>query len=183
MIKGNHIILLGFMGAGKTTLGKYMAKKSNKSFLDLDQFIVDQEGMSISDLVSLRGWTYFRQLETEALKVALNSENMILALGGGTPLSDENWELIESKGLSFYLKVEPEILLERLIPELATRPLLKGMSPNELSNFIHSELEKRILWYQKADFTIEATESPEVIEAQIERLIQILSVSNMKKEI
>lgn len=126
-----HIILIGFMGSGKTTLGKMLAKKLECPFIDTDQYIERKEGRKISDIFADDGEAYFRSLETEVLKELLESdERKILSLGGGTPLREENRELIKNGGYTVFLKITPNDAYGRLKGD-RQRPLLQVENPKE----------------------------------------------------
>lgn len=121
-----NIFITGFMGTGKSTVGRYLAQKTGKIFLDMDNIIESQEGCSISDLFSIKGETYFRKLETKVLKEICQRRGIIVATGGGTFLSEENIELAHSCGDIILLKAAPEVIAERLKKETDSRPLLWG---------------------------------------------------------
>ena len=126
-----HIILIGFMGAGKSTLGKLIANKLECTFVDTDNYIEKKEGRFILDIFADDGEEYFRCVETEVLKeLAKCEEKLVISLGGGTPLSEENREIIKSLGYVIFLKLSGEEAFERL-KEDSDRPLLKVDNPKE----------------------------------------------------
>ena len=126
-----HIILIGFMGSGKSTMGKLIANKLGYSFVDTDQYIEKKEGRTISDIFTDDGEEYFRSLETDALKELLESEEKkVLALGGGTPLREENRRLLKEAGYVIFLKVNPNEAYHRLKDD-TERPLLQVPNPKE----------------------------------------------------
>ena len=127
-----HIILIGFMGAGKSTMGKLVANKLGCSFIDTDAYIEKKEGRSISDIFTDDGEAYFRNAETDALRELLKSdERYVLALGGGTPLLEENRALLKETGAYvIFLKVSAMDAFERLKDDV-TRPLLQGANVKE----------------------------------------------------
>lgn len=126
-----HIILIGFMGSGKSTMGKLIANKLKCSFVDTDHYIEKKEGRTISDIFADDGEDYFRSLETEVLKELLESkERMVLSLGGGTPLRQENRVLLKDAGYVIFLKVTPEEAYDRLKGD-TKRPLLQVSNPKE----------------------------------------------------
>lgn len=133
--KAENIILIGFMGAGKTSVGQHFAKQHNLPFVDIDRIIETTAGMSISDLFAKKGETEFRRRETETLKRLLDTETVVprktmISVGGGLPLREENRELLKQLGTVVYLKVSPETVVERLKGD-TTRPLLMGENVNE----------------------------------------------------
>ncbi|MDR2121942.1 MAG: shikimate kinase, partial [Flavobacteriaceae bacterium] len=108
------ISLVGYMGSGKTTVGKRLSENLNLNFVDLDDYIVSNEKRSIKDIFSEKGEIYFRKIENSCLDTVLNTDNIVLSPGGGTPVYYNNMELINSKSISFYLKMSPAELTERL---------------------------------------------------------------------
>jgi shikimate kinase len=113
------------MGAGKSTAGRLLARVLGRDFLDLDEQIVARAGRSISQIFEDEGEGGFRQREHDALRQVAQRENIVVALGGGAVLRDDNWELIQQSGISIYLKVRPELLVQRIEGE-PERPLLVG---------------------------------------------------------
>ena len=148
-----HIILIGFMGAGKSTMGKLVANKLGCSFIDTDAYIVKKEGRSISDIFTDDGEAYFRSAETDALRGLLKSdERYVLALGGGTPLLEENRALLKEAGACvIFLKVSAMDAYERLKDDV-TRPLIQGANVKEK---IESLLQMRNPVYESiADYIL-----------------------------
>lgn len=152
----NNIFLLGFMGSGKSTLGKKLANKLNQPFFDLDVVIETKENKTITQLFEEKGEEYFRALEHQTLK-ELISENsqFVLSLGGGTPCFKNNMQLINANGKSVYLKYNVGILHSRLVNAKTKRPLLQGKSDEELKQFINEKLTEREIFYKQAQFIIE----------------------------
>jgi shikimate kinase len=112
--RGFNIYLMGCMGAGKSTAGRLLARVLGRDFLDLDEQIVARAGRSISQIFEDEGEDGFRQREHDALRQVAQRENIVVALGGGAVLRDDNWELIQQSGISIYLKVRPELLVQRI---------------------------------------------------------------------
>lgn len=126
-----HIILIGFMGSGKSTMGRLIANKFQYAFVDTDHYIEKKEGRKISEIFADDGEEYFRNLETEVLKELLDSEEKkVLALGGGTPLRQENRELLRKNGNVIFLKVTSEDAYKRLKDD-SERPLLQVEDPKK----------------------------------------------------
>ena len=126
----NSIILIGFMGAGKTTVGKELAKNGFE-LIDTDAYIEEREKMSISDIFAQKGETYFRQAETKALKTLLEQDKQfVISCGGGMPLREKNRALLKKLGMVVYLRIRPETVLARLKGD-TTRPLLQGDDSGE----------------------------------------------------
>lgn len=126
-----HVILMGFMGSGKSTMGIRLSYKMRRTLLDTDKLIEKKEGMSISDIFEKHGEAYFRAKETEVLQ-SLKEETAerIISLGGGTPLREENRAIMKELGTVVYLKVSADTVYERLKGD-TTRPLLQGENPKQ----------------------------------------------------
>ena len=123
---GTHIILIGFMGAGKTTVGRCLSRQTSWPLFDTDQMIEKRAGMSISRIFEARGEEVFRGLETETIhSLGDREEDWVLSAGGGMPLREENRKLLREAGQVVYLKVNPGTVLHRLQGD-TTRPLLAG---------------------------------------------------------
>ena len=151
-----RIFLTGYMGAGKTTLGKAFARELNIPFIDLDWYIEERLHKSIRELFIERGEASFRELERTMLHEVAEFENVIISTGGGTPCFFDNMEFMNASGTTVYLKVSVEELAKRLELCKHTRPVLKGRSGEELKAFIAESLEKRNPFYTKASITFDA---------------------------
>ena len=124
-----HIILMGFMGCGKSTIGGKLSNKLNKGLIDTDSFIEQKEGMSISEIFATKGEAYFRDLEYACLKtLSQETDASIIALGGGTPLREANQPLLKELGTIIYLKASPDTIYERTRHN-NKRPLLQCENP------------------------------------------------------
>lgn len=147
-----NIFLIGFMGCGKSTIGKKLAKLIDYDFIDFDQLIENKEKLNINDIFNLKGEGYFRELETTLLN-NLNSKNTIISLGGGTPCFNNNMSIINQKGLSIYLKLPAKTLAKRLADSKTKRPLIEDVkhNPSALINRIDDMLIEREPFYLKAD--------------------------------
>lgn len=138
------IFLIGFMGCGKSTLGKKLAAKVGYDFIDLDEYIVQQIKMSISEYFEKHGEIAFRTVEQEALYTLKDANQTIIATGGGAPCHFDNMGWMNTHGTTVYIKMSPKALLSRLSQnEVETRPLLKGKSREELLVFIEEKLGER----------------------------------------
>ncbi len=143
----NHIILIGFMGAGKTSVGKELSKALHAAFLDTDEWIERQQGKTINEIFDAYGESYFRDLETETLRQLQNMrKRCVIAVGGGLPVRPENRRILKELGTVFYLKARPETLTERLGGD-ATRPKLRG---GDLRQKIDELMEARGEIYEDA---------------------------------
>ncbi|MDB4534765.1 shikimate kinase [Vicingaceae bacterium] len=156
MASSNKIFLIGFMGSGKTTLGKELAKKLDKPFFDLDLEIEKAESLSVNQIFERHGEAYFRDIESKVLQVLIaNNSNFVLALGGGTPCFNGNMDLVNSAGISIYLKYNAGILTSRLLNAKSERPLIRGLNKLQLKEFVTSKLEEREFFYDQATCCIE----------------------------
>lgn len=138
----DNYVLIGYMGAGKTTVGKALAKQTGKKFLDTDDLIVKQMNLSINDIFAKYGEAYFRDLETKLLDNLCKSDlDAVISCGGGLPMKEENRPYLKSLGKVVYLNVNESDIMKRLKGD-TTRPLLKGPR-DEVKQRIHEMLEKR----------------------------------------
>jgi shikimate kinase len=157
------IFLIGYMGAGKSTLGKKLAKRLEMNFIDLDSYIEQRFFKTISQLFEEKGESGFREIEKSALAEVAEFENAIIATGGGTPCFFDNIELMNKKGLTVYLHWLPEKLLQNLTKGKTKRPLIKDKTDKELLRFIKENLLKREPFYCQAKLTINPEEDIEKI--------------------
>ena len=152
--KYRNIFLVGFMGAGKTTVGRILAQKLGYIYIDADMLIEERAGRTITEIFSEKGEEYFRDLETETLKSLSDKEKQVIATGGGAVMSEENRNLMESGGVTVYLKAPAHVIWDR-VKDSKSRPLLQVEDP---FGTIEKLLEKRIPAYERADLTVD-TES------------------------
>jgi len=150
------IVLLGFMGSGKSTLGKQIATSLGFTFIDLDRFIETEENRTIPDIFEKDGEAAFRRLESSALKKVVAHPQQVISIGGGAPCNPENLQLIREKSISVYLKISEAELLNRLISSSTRRPLLKGKSESETRSTIAAMMSIREPFYLQADIIIES---------------------------
>jgi shikimate kinase len=149
-----NIILIGFMGSGKSTVGKELASKLQRSFVDSDAWIEVQAGASISRIFESEGESVFRKWEQQFVH-QLNNINGIVACGGGLPCFNDLMAELKQKGTVVYLKATVETLVGRLKSEREDRPLLNMVSDVEFAQEITTRLENREPVYLQADLTIE----------------------------
>ena len=127
----NNYILIGYMGCGKSTIGKEMSEILNMKFIDTDAWIEERQGITISEIFATKGEIFFRDLETTTLQELLEEkETMVISVGGGLPLREENRRLLQQLGRVIYLKAEPETIYNRVKGD-TTRPLLQTGNPME----------------------------------------------------
>ena len=142
-----NLFLMGFMGSGKTTIGKKLANACGKKFCDMDQELEKREGRSVSQIFAEKGEAYFREKETELLAELLLKQGHIIALGGGTPVQTANSRLLQKYGARvLWLDADAEAIYRRLACD-HTRPLLEGLTDQEKYNKIAALLAQRKPWY------------------------------------
>lgn len=146
-----RIYLLGFMGCGKTSLGKRLAQKLGFDFFDIDLGITEQTGLTVPEIFSQLGEKRFRELESQVLKSTANMENAVIATGGGTPCNPENMDFIKENGVSVYLRMSASSLAHRIVYSKKSRPLLDHLSGEELLAEIENRLSAREPYYMQAD--------------------------------
>jgi shikimate kinase len=149
-----RIFLIGYMGSGKSTLGKRLAKHLNIQFVDMDHYIEERNCKTIPQIFEEEGENEFRKKEQKALKELSEFTDIVIATGGGAPCFFNNIDVMNQAGVTIYLNINPEILAERLISSKTERPLIKGKSRKELISFIDESLEKRHEFYSKALYQI-----------------------------
>lgn len=145
-----RIILVGYMGAGKTTVGRQLAMALGLSFYDLDWYIEMRYHRTVAQLFSERGEEGFRELERNMLHEVAEFEDVVLSCGGGTPCYFDNMDYINAQAETIYLKADPEVLAMHLKMGKVERPLIKGKTGEELVQYIRESLQKREPFYSKA---------------------------------
>ncbi len=152
-----RIILIGYMGAGKTTVGKALAAELGVPFYDLDWFITTRYRKSVPEIFAEKGEEGFRELEHRMLHEVAEFEDIVLSCGGGTPCFFDNMEYMNSLADTIYLKAKPEVLAMHLRMGKGKRPLLEGKSPEELETVISEMLVTREPFYLKAKYTVDVS--------------------------
>lgn len=168
----HRIFLIGYMGAGKTTIGKVLARKMNLSFIDLDLFIEQRYHKTVSVLFRENGEIKFREIERLMLHEVAEFENVIISTGGGTPVFFDNMEFMNQRGCTIYLKVGSDVLTERLRKNSEKRPLIAGKTTEELMCFISKNLEQRSPFYEKAKLRIAIDDRKESVDEIVSRIIE-----------
>ena len=166
----SNIILIGSMGAGKTTNGKWLAKQLGKKFIDLDQQIEQKSGASIAQIFEFDGEPGFRIRESAALAEALSEENQVIATGGGAVLANENRELMKQRGIIIFLNIPPEIQLQRLLKD-TKRPLMQ--TPNKAQRLQQLADERTPIYQECADLQLELSSIP--LSQVRQRLLNLLT--------
>ena len=141
-----NVFLIGFMGSGKSTIASCLVKNYGMDMIDMDQLIVEREGMSISDIFAQKGELYFRDVETNLLIEIQGEQNKVVSCGGGVVLREKNIQAMKKSGQVVLLNAKPETILER-VKDDDNRPLLRG---NKNVQFIREMMEKRRPKYEMA---------------------------------
>ena len=147
------LYLIGFMGVGKTTIGKQIAALNKVVFIDTDSQIEKETSKSIKEIFETDGEIAFRKLETDTIR--LINRKAIIACGGGLPAHNNNIEYLKHKGTVIYLKASTETLIKRLEKNKNKRPLISKLTNDKLLEFIRKILKEREETYKQADYTIE----------------------------
>ena len=169
------ISLLGYMGSGKSHISKNLSKKTDFDLIDLDQQISLEHGLSVAEIFEKKGEIYFRREEKRILEQLLQSDaNLILSLGGGTPVYYDNMNLINEKSNSIFLRASVNTLTNRVLLQKNSRPLISKLQDQDIPEFIAKHLFERNPYYAKAHHTID-TDSKSAAEIS-EEIISLLKV-------
>ena len=162
--------LIGFMGSGKTTLGKKLATKLKVEFIDIDELLVQQQQVTgIKELIDTKGMDYFRQAESEVLK-RITTQNAVVSTGGGTPCYFDNMNWMKRSGGVVFLQMDEGVIFSRLkTTRLEDRPLLKDLDDEGLKIFIHEKLAERMPYYSQADIIFDP------VHEKMEELVSLLN--------
>ena len=173
-----RIILVGYMGSGKTTVGKALSKVTGMMFYDLDWYIESRMHTTVSRLFSERGEEAFRKIEYNMLHEVAEFEDVIISCGGGTPCFFDNMDYLNQQGDVVYLKANPETLYKHLLMAKVERPLLKGKSPEELITYITEHLQTRTPFYEKARYVLDVNvlDSYDKINTSVEKIRKLLAI-------
>lgn len=149
-----RIILVGFPGCGKSSVGKKLASKLGYGFVDLDEAFEEEYHITIPDFFRKYNETAFRSCERKVLVNKLQQDNIVLSSGGGTPCFSDNMQLMKDSGLVVYIKMAPASLFDRLSHAKRVRPLVQNKTPEELRAYIDTTLPLREPVYQQAHLTV-----------------------------
>ncbi|MFH1655386.1 MAG: shikimate kinase [Candidatus Omnitrophota bacterium] len=163
-----NIALVGFMGAGKTVVGKELSKRLGMRFVDSDDIIVEREHQPITDIFAKSGEVYFRKIEKEVIKDLCSKDGLVIACGGGVVLDKENMSNLSKNGVIIYLHATPNVIFQRT-KSYKHRPLLNVKDPKKE---IEKILESRMQFYNQADFTIDTSEME--VEDVVDNVLEII---------
>ena len=173
-----RIFLIGYMGAGKTTLGKAFARAMGLTFVDLDWYIEERYHKTVRQIFEERGEDGFRELEKRMLHETGEFEDVVISVGGGTPCFFDNMDYMNLVGETVFLDVDVKVLFRRLKVAKQQRPLLANKTDEELMTFIVEALQKRLPFYSKAKYVFngERLEDRRQIQQSVERLKELLNL-------
>lgn len=173
-----RIIIVGYMGAGKTTVGKALARDTGLQFYDLDWYVEGRMHKTVPQLFAERGEDGFRLVERNMLHEAAEFEDVVLSCGGGTPCFFDNMDYMNSQGDTVYLKADPDVLYSHLRMGKVRRPLLENKTPEEMRSFIESQLVTREPYYLKARHVLDVSllDNYEKIKTTVETLRNMLGL-------
>ncbi len=173
-----RIILIGYMGAGKTTIGRALAKELGVTFYDLDWYIESRHHKTVAQLFAEQGEEAFRKIEHNLLHEVAEFEDVVISCGGGTPCFFDNMDYMNAQGQVVYLKADTQVLIQHLSMARTERPLLKGKSPEELQVFINEQVHARETFYKKARYTFDVSlmDNHEKTQNTTIRLRQMLGI-------
>ena len=171
-----RIIIIGYMGAGKTTVGRQLGKALGIPFYDLDWYIEGRMRKTVPQIFAERGEEGFRLVERNMLHEVAKFEDVVLSCGGGTPCFFDNMDYLNQQGETVYLKATPEVLYRHLKMGRTERPLLKNKSPEEMQRFIAEQLATREPFYNKAKHTLDVNllDNYEKIQISVQRIREML---------
>ena len=173
-----RIILIGYMGSGKTTVGKALSKETGMMFYDLDWYIESRMRKTVSQIFAEKGEEGFRKIEYNMLHEVAEFEDVIISCGGGTPCFFDNMDYLNQQGDVVYLKATPETLYKQLLMAKVERPLLKDKTPEELIAYITEHLKEREPFYGKARHILDVNvlDNYDKIAISVERIKSLLSL-------
>ncbi|MBK9791903.1 MAG: AAA family ATPase [Sphingobacteriales bacterium] len=158
------IFLIGFMGCGKSYVGRNLAPLLGFDYIDVDKYIEEKEGLTIKEIFEQKGEDYFRQAEKDFIHQLDTGQNLVISTGGGAPCFFDNMEVMNEKGLTIYLNRNKEKVIWRLLKGQYKRPLIADLSPKELEAFYDERLESRKPFYEKAKLHVGDADVEEILE-------------------
>ena len=171
-----RIILIGYMGSGKTTVGRQLAKRLGLMFYDLDWYITNRMRRTVAQIFEESGEEGFRKIEHAMLHEVAEFEDVVLSCGGGTPCFFDNMDYLNRMGETVYLKASPEVLYAHLKMGKSVRPLLLNKTPEEVEAFVKVQLAQREPYYSKAKHTLDVNvlDTYDKIKISVEKIIKML---------
>jgi len=168
-----NLYLVGYMGVGKTTVGKLLAQKLNVPFIDVDEFIENRYHKTITTLFEEKGEAGFREIEHRAIQEISSFEDVVVSTGGGLPCFFDTMELLNRTGITIYLKSNVNELVGRLAMDMQKRPLIKKKTAEELRDFVETNLAKREPFYNQAQVIFDVFPCPtkKEINQEVEELL------------
>jgi shikimate kinase len=151
-----RIYLIGFMGCGKSHIGKELALLMKYKFIDIDEYISLANKKSVNEIFEKKGEDFFRKEEKKAIRKISEMKNMVVAAGGGLPCFNDNMNWMNENGITVYLEASPQFLYHRLFTEKKTRPLISNIGDIELVDFITGKLLERKEFYEQAQIIVSA---------------------------
>ena len=161
-----RIFLIGFMGSGKSTIGKLLADSLRWNVVDMDTFIEEKHFKTVGQLFEGHGEAKFREIERMALKEISQFENTVISTGGGCPCFFDNMQTMLLQGTCIYLKLSAEELTARLLKSQIDRPLIRGKNEEELLQFIRRKLDERESFYSQSQIIIDCSDKREMTIVQ-----------------
>ncbi|MCC6583637.1 MAG: AAA family ATPase [Chitinophagales bacterium] len=158
------IFLVGFMGCGKSYVGRNLAPLLGFDYIDIDKYIEEKEGLTVKEIFEQKGEDYFRQAEKDFIHKLDTGQNLVISTGGGAPCFFDNMEVMNEKGLTIYLNRNKEKVIWRLLKGQYKRPLIADLSPKELEAFYDERLESRKPFYEKAKLHVGDADVEEILE-------------------
>jgi shikimate kinase len=170
-----HVYLMGFMGSGKTRVGRILAESLRRPFIDTDAHIVEETGLSINALFEKKGEAGFREIERNVIRCLADTEGCVISLGGGSVIHPDNWGNIVRSGITIALSYPPEILAARL-ERKKDRPLLNHAGESQRMDLIRSLQAERDPYYRRADLVLHMNREidPEAVADMIRRYVEAL---------
>ena len=173
-----RIIIIGYMGSGKTTVGRALAKELGLPFYDLDWYIESRMRKKVSQIFAERGEEGFRQIERSMLHEVAEFEDVVVSCGGGTPCFFDNIDYMNEQAQVVWLKATPEVLHKHLMMGKGDRPLLKGKTPDELIAYIREQLQYREQFYSKAAYVLDVSlmDNYDKIKVTVSKLCELMNL-------
>ncbi|HWS01190.1 MAG TPA: shikimate kinase [Prolixibacteraceae bacterium] len=168
-----RIFLTGYMGCGKSTIGRKVAALMGMNFIDLDKYIEERNFKSVPDIFAQEGEAAFREKERQALHEVAQFEDIVIGTGGGAPCFFDNMQQMNHAGITIYLAPDNETLAARLLKSKTERPLIAGKNREELIHFIETALEKRSPFYEQSKIIIRGKN-----DVQPEEVLRLIEAYN-----